>query len=355
MNPLRVAVIGAGHLGRIHARLLRSLPTVALVGVADPIEEARCRVAAEFETRAFASHRELLGEIDAAIVATTTQFHASVGAELLAHGIHVLLEKPITATVAEADRLVALADANQCVLQVGHVERFNGAWIAATPFLRQPRYIEAVRTSSYTFRSTDISVVLDLMIHDLDLILSIVDSDVVDVQATGATVFGPHEDLAHAHLRFANGCLASLNTARTSFQAQRTMQVMGEGVYVGIDFAAPSARVIRPSRKLRQGQFPLHPLSAAERQAFQQNLFTEILPTRQLKVQSSNAIEQEQLEFVRCIQRHEEPRCSGRQARDHLRIAERILAEIQTRAAGQPSFGGDHQPVQPTMPIRRAA
>lgn len=355
MKPLRVAVIGAGHLGRIHARLLRTLADVELVGVVDPLEEARRRVAAEFSTQDFCSHRELFGRIDAAVVATTTQYHASVGADLLTQGIHLLLEKPITATVAEADRLVTLAEANQCVLQVGHVERFNGAWLAAAPFIRRPLYIEAVRTSGYTFRSTDISVVLDLMIHDLDLILSVVDSEVIDVHATGAVVFGPHEDIAHAHLRFANGCLASLNTARTSFQVQRTMQMLGEGGYVGIDFSAPSARVIRPSRKLRHGQLALQQLTPAERQTFQQNLFTDVLPSRQLKVHSTNAIQEEQIEFVRCIRQGEQPRCSGRQARDHLRIAERILDEIRTKPIVLPTHDDQLKKVVAPQPRRHAA
>jgi len=328
MKPLRFGIVGAGHLGRIHTRLLKELEGVEVVGVVDTAADARARVAAEFDTAEFASHLELLDRIDAAVVATTTEHHSAVGVDLLSHGIHVLLEKPIAPTVRQADALVTAAADNQCVLQVGHVERFNGAWTAAAPFIRRPLFIESVRTSGYTFRSTDIGVVLDLMIHDLDLVLSAVPSKVVEVDATGATIFGPHEDMAHAHLRFENGCIATLNASRTSFQAQRSMQVVAERAYVGIDFAAPSAKLIRPRKELLRGQIDVRHMPAEQRQRIQHNLFTDLLPVRELKVAPTNAIQQEQIEFVQSIRHGTRPRVTGAEARDHLVIAERILEQI---------------------------
>ena len=250
MRRLRIAIIGAGHLGRIHTRLIAPVDEVELVGVVDPIPEARDRIAAEHDVPVFEHQQELPTDLDGAIVATTTEQHHAVGTALLRQGVHLFIEKPITSTVAQADELVNLAKNNGLVLQVGHVERFNPAWRAVAARVRRPRYIEAVRMSGYTFRSTDIGVVLDLMIHDLDLVLSTVRSEVLEIDAIGSTVFGPHEDMAHAHLRFANGCIANLNTSRTSFYSQRTMQIVTDRVYGSVDFGDFSARIVRPSKQV---------------------------------------------------------------------------------------------------------
>ncbi len=225
MNRLRVAVIGAGRLGGFHAQKLAQLPEVELVGVADPVESQRSRVAAECRTAAFADYRELCGRIDAAVVAVPTRLHHALGKELLRRGIHVLMEKPLTPTAAEADELVALARRQRLVLQVGHVERFNPALAAASPHLRSPHYLEAVRASGFTFRSTDVGVVLDLMIHDLDVVLSLVRSELRRVDAMGISVLGGHEDVANARLEFANGCVAALSASRVSYEPVRHMQI----------------------------------------------------------------------------------------------------------------------------------
>jgi predicted dehydrogenase len=329
VNRLRVAVVGAGHLGRIHARLLSSIQEVELVGVVDPVAQVRNRVAAEFSTRAFASHHEIVDKVDAAVVATTTDHHWDVGVDLLNRGIHTLIEKPIARTVLEADQLVAAASRSNVVLQIGHVERFNAAWQAATPFIRRPVFIEAVRSGGYTFRSTDIGAVLDLMIHDLDLVLSIVRSEVIKVDAVGTTIFGPHEDMAHAHLKFANGCIANLNASRTSFLAQRKMQIVSERAYVGVDFAEQTAKLIRPSKEVMRREIDVRQLDVEQRQRMQHNLFTDLLPVRELTVEQNNAIFDEQCDFLHCIRTGDTPQVSGLQARDHLVVAEQILEQIR--------------------------
>jgi predicted dehydrogenase len=341
---VRIAVIGAGHLGRIHARLLNSLDDAELAGVVDPVAEVRERVADEFGTTAHEHHSEVASHIDAAVIAATTDQHYAVGRDLLSQGMHVLVEKPIAASVAEADELVALARANRCVLQVGHVERFNAAWSTVMPYLRRPRYLEAVRTSGYTFRSTDISVVLDLMIHDLDLVLSLVRSPVADVDAVGVTIFGPHEDMAHAHLRFDNGCVANLSASRTSFQPQRTIQVITDHTYVGVDFAASTAKLIRPGAELLRGNLNVHELSSQEKDRVRESLFSEILPLQEIPVEKCNAILEEQREFVDCIRRQRSPRVTGQQARDCLAVAHQILSSIAAKQhlrhpTSQPSEG----------------
>ncbi len=205
MTPLRVAVIGAGHLGRIHARIAAGLDDIELVAVADPVAACRDAAAAESKTESVADYRELIGEIDAAIVATPTNTHHTVGIELLSSGIPLLIEKPLANHTAAADDLVNLARKQGLVLQVGHVERFNPALAWAASEVHDPKYIEATRTSGYSFRSTDIGVVLDVMIHDLDIVLALAGSTVTNVEALGISVLGGHEDMATARLTFASG------------------------------------------------------------------------------------------------------------------------------------------------------
>ena len=209
--PLRIGVIGAGHLGRFHAKLAAERADVQLVGVCDAIADAANQLANECGTRAFFDYRDLIPQIEAAIVATPTATHHRVGCDLLAAGIHVLMEKPLARTKAEADELVALSERHGKVLQVGHIERFNPALDQVRPFVGEPKYIEGARYTPYTFRSTDIGVVLDLMVHDLDLAMSLAGSAVESVLAIGASVMGGHEDVAQARLQFANGCVANLS------------------------------------------------------------------------------------------------------------------------------------------------
>lgn len=329
MTRLRIAVIGAGHLGRIHTRLLKPLDDVELVGVVDPIPEARARITEEHDVPVFEHQDELPGQLDGAVVATTTEHHYAVGAKLLRQGVNLFIEKPITATVEQADELVSLAKSNKLMLQVGHVERFNPAWRAVAARVRRPRYIEAVRMSGYTFRSTDIGVVLDLMIHDLDLVLSTVRSEVVEIDAIGSTVFGPHEDMAHAHLRFANGCIANLNTSRTSFYSQRTMQIVTDRVYGSVDFGEMSARVVRPSKQVLRGEIDVQAMSVEERERVRHNLFTDMLPVSDLAVEKRNAIQDEQADFINSIRTGRRPRVCGEQGRYCLSVAEKILDRIR--------------------------
>ena len=361
MNRLRVGIIGGGHLGRIHTRLVQTVEGIELVGVVDPVSGARERVAEEFQVPTFEHHDQLPGEIDAAIVATTTEHHHAVGMDMLRQGTHLFIEKPISTTVAQADELVAVAHDQGLILQVGHVERFNPAFCAVASCLRRPRYIEAVRMSGYTFRSTDIGVVLDLMIHDLDLVLSMVRSEVVEIDALGSTIFGPHEDMAHAHLRFANGCIANLNASRTSFYLQRQMQILTERAYGHVDFAEGSAKLVRPSKEVLRGEIDVQTMSVEERERVQHNLFTDLLPVRDLPVEKRNAILDEQHDFFESIREGHRPRVCGEQGRYCLSIAEKILERIRdtehqsTSAASRLLRAGHiHQPSAAAGPHRQA-
>ncbi len=221
MMPLRVAVVGVGHLGQHHARVLAAIPDVVLVGVADSrIEQAR-RGAGRHGTEAFADYRDLIDRVDAVSIAVPTALHRSVAGAFLSRGIATMIEKPLASTLAEAEELVKLARARCVPLQVGHIERFNPALSALEGLSLRPKYIAAERLSTHTFRSTDIGVVLDLMIHDLDLVCSLVATPVRSVAAVGVSVFGGHEDIANARIEFEDGCVANLTASRVSIQAVR--------------------------------------------------------------------------------------------------------------------------------------
>lgn len=328
MNAIRFAVIGAGHLGRIHARLLDSIDEVQLIGIADPSHAARRAAAAECGAATFPDPRPLLGHIDAAVVATPTHCHHAVAMELLRQGVHVLIEKPLASNMEQADELIRTARSQRRVLQVGHVERFNPALQAARPYLRRPRYIEAIRTGPFTCRSTDVGVVLDLMIHDLDVILSLVPSRLSTVQALGISILGGHEDMAQARLEFENGCVANLSASRTSFEAHRRMQVFGDDGFAAVDFAKRSVRVIRPHEQLLRRGLSVEQLSTDEKTDLRENLFRTWLPLEELTVREANPLRDELTEFVRCIRTGQAPQVDGMQAREALDVALQVVDRI---------------------------
>ncbi len=339
MTPLRIAVFGCGHLGRIHTRLIRNHADCELVGVYDPLESSRNALAAEFQTTAWSDSNALSGQIDAAIVATPTQYHRAVAADLLRRGIHCLVEKPITTTLDEADELINLAARQRSVLQVGHVERFNPAWQAVRSCLDRPRMIQATRASGYTFRSTDVGVVLDLMIHDLDLVLSLMTADLVQVDAWGQVVVGPHEDVANARLSFADGCVAQLTASRVSLQPQRTMQVLGETSHVWLDLAAGAARRARVSPRLASGRFDPNSLPADEKLRLRDQFFTELFPVEDVAVTPGNAIEDEQRDFVRAIREGGTPQVDGHAGRRALAVGDARWSQDLSRSAACPFLG----------------
>jgi predicted dehydrogenase len=343
MSRTRLAVIGVGHLGRIHARLAKNLAAAELVAVVDPLPQAREEVAQQLGVPAADDYRQLIGQIDAAIIATPTRQHHAVACDLLSHGIHAFVEKPVTTSIADADELIELAQQRNLVLQVGHVERFNPAFVAAQPHVENPKYLEAVRCGPFTGRSTDIGVVLDLMIHDLDLILALVPSDVVAVDSLGAAVFGPNEDWAQARIVFECGSVAHLRASRVSQVPQRSLEAWCPDRHVRIDFATRQSVVTRHSRQVQTGQIDVQQLSAAERAGLQARLFTELLPVTELPVEDANAIAQEQQEFVTAIRTGGTVRVCGRAGRAALDVAERIIASIDTHRWD----GTSHGPVGP--------
>ena len=332
MKPLRVAVVGVGHLGRVHARILSGMEGVTLAGVVDPVEASRQEIAANYETTAFADHRELVGKVDAAVIATPTRFHCQVARELVAAGIHLLVEKPLAASTSQASEMVELARRHGLVLQVGHVERFNPAFAAAQPYLREPKYIEAVRRSGFSFRSTDIGVVLDLMIHDLDLILSIVQSPLRRVDALGLALFGRHEDVVNTRLTFENGCVAVLSASRASHSAARTMHVWSCRGLATLDLAARTVELVRPSAALVRGEVDVERMTPEEQQHLKQSLLDEHLPRESIAVETADPLTCELADFVTSIRTGRAPRVPGEAGLEAITVAERILLQVQTHA-----------------------
>ena len=339
MRRLRVAVVGAGRLGGFHAQKLAACEQVELLAVVDPIPAARNRVAAECNTQALADCDPLLGRLDAAVIAAPTRWHHRLSLDLLRRGIHLLVEKPLCATLAEAEELVDVARRRGVVLQVGHVERFNPAYGAAVAHTANPRYVEAVRASGFTFRSTDVGVVLDLMIHDLDLILALVRSRVRRVDALGLSVMGGHEDVANARLEFENGCVATLSASRVSYQAVRRMHVWSRDAFAAIDFASRTTTLVRPSNTLLDRQLDVDRLSPAEAEHYRQHLFEELLPRTQQEFEAVDALALEQADFVDSIQTLRRPRVPGEAGRDAIALAEQILARIHTHAWDESADG----------------
>jgi predicted dehydrogenase len=331
MKRLRVGVVGTGALGRHHARIYSNLDT-ELVGVADTSAERGQAVAEACRTRWFADYRNLFGAVDAVSIAVPTLAHKTVATEFLERRIAVLVEKPLASTVAEAASLVAAAERTQTTLQVGHVERFNPASQVAARLAGAPRYIRAERTSPYAFRSTDIGVVLDVMIHDLDLILDMVCSPLMDVDAFGVSILGENEDCVQARLRFANGCIADLSANRVHPTSRRAMQIWSTSGCVSVDFTSREVVHYAPSERLLAGDSPLARAKnpRADIDQLKRDIFDEYLRVDRPEVSKADALTAELASFVDCVLNEQTPVVDGQAALAAMEVAERILKSVAT-------------------------
>jgi predicted dehydrogenase len=244
---LKIGVLGAGHLGKIHIRILLEHNDFALVGFYDPNKENAAIISAEFNLKAFDTIEELLSNVDAIDIVTPTLSHYECAVKAIRQRKHVFIEKPITNTVGEAKKLINLSEEAQITVQVGHVERFNPAFTATKPFIKNPMFIETHRLAQFNPRGTDVSVILDLMIHDLDIILSIVDSNVKRISASGVAVVSDTPDIANARIEFDNGCVANLTTSRISLKNMRKTRIFQKDAYLSVDFLEKQSEVVRLS------------------------------------------------------------------------------------------------------------
>lgn len=313
---IRTGVVGVGHLGYHHARIYNALPDAELVGVVDSNDERRYRAANDFTTAGFSDIRALVeAGVEAVSVATPTSTHAEIAAELLQHGIHVLVEKPLTRTVAEAELLITLAHTHHRVLQVGHSERFNGAVLALFEVVKRPRFIECHRMSPYPKRSTDVSVVHDLMIHDLDILLQLDRSDIVSLDAVGVPVFSEEEDIANVRLRFASGCVANVTSSRISVEPLRKIRVFEDNAYTTADYA--QQEVLR---------YWIEPEVTAEGTDPMSQVRVEALP-----VQKEEPLRLELQSFLTAIRTGSRPVVSGEDGLRALRLVQRVLEQIRAK------------------------
>jgi predicted dehydrogenase len=332
MSLLRVAVVGVGHLGRHHARVLAGIEGVRLVAVADSRREQAEAVAGPLDARAVTDYRLLLDEVDAVSIAAPTFLHREIGTAFLERGIHCMIEKPLAANHADAEHLVSVAKAAGATLQVGHIERFNTALQTLVSAGITPKYVTAERLGTYTFRSTDIGVVHDLMIHDLDVLLHLVPSPVRSVLAVGVSIFGSHEDVANARIEFADGCIANLTASRASFQAVRKMRVWGAEGYATVDFATRNTTVVRPSEQLRRGEVDLAGVDMTQPAAVKTHLFGNVLQVEQVQAEGREPLALELEDFIAAIRSGSAPRVTGEHGSRACAVADLILQSLNAHA-----------------------
>ena len=304
---IRIAVIGVGHLGKHHARILSSLPGVELIAVADTNRERALEIAAAHGTRAVSDYRELLGVVDAVTIAVPTAIHRDVALPFLKAGVAVLVEKPMARSLAEADEMIEAAADAGVVLAVGQTERFNPALAAARPLVTDPRFIEVHRLGTFPERSLDIDVVFDLMIHDLDVVLSLVNSDMESVEAVGVPVVTNRVDICNARLRFANGCIVNLTASRISRDRVRKIRFFQPATYVSIDYAAQKVEVYR----LMKGSGPAPSIEGGE-----------------IEVVSEEPLKLELADFADAVVTKRAPRVAGEAGRRALGLAQQITDKI---------------------------
>lgn len=307
-RDVRIGVVGVGHLGRHHARLLASASRARLVGVADVSAERAAAASSANGCPAFSDYRDLIGLVDAVSIAVPTVDHLRVAREFLAAGIHVLVEKPMTATMTEAEELLALADRAGCVLAVGHTERFNPAVAAAIPLISAPRFIEVHRLSGFPDRSLDIDVVFDVMIHDLDIVLAIDHSAVVSVDAVGVPVLSQKVDIANARLKFESGCTVNLTASRISRDRVRKVRFMQRNLYVSVDYGEQELEAYRVVPK------------PGERPSIEGGM---------VPVEKGEPLGRELQDFVDAIHDDRPPRVTGNDGYRALALATRVAQAIE--------------------------
>ena len=319
-TPLKLGVVGVGHLGQHHARIYRELPGIQFVGVFDTDPKKT-----NFPTLA-----ALADAADAVSVATPTESHATVARIFLERGKHVLVEKPITRTLPEAEELVALARRHNCVLQVGHVERFNPVLRYLNGILTDARFIEVHRLSPYPARSTDIGVVLDLMIHDLDIVLSLVRSPLVGVDAVGIPVLSASEDIANARLKFANGCVANITASRVSPERMRKLRIFGNtnngAAYISLDYMRQEAQLYRMASEDARESSLLKKLLAGKDATIVSEFAGKKIVREPVPIARDEPLKLELQSFIEAIQLRRQPVVTGEAAKQALEVAMEITA-----------------------------
>lgn len=308
MDPVRVGVVGVGYLGRHHARVYSELPGVELVGVVDINQERAKEVAELYSTTAFFDYRDLFGKVDAVSIVVPTVIHRDIAGGFIEEGINILIEKPVTTSLKEAKELMEMANRKKVVLQVGHIERFNSAVVELSKIVDHPIFIDCSRMGPYVGRNTDVGVVLDLMIHDIDIVMSIVRDKVIKINAFGYPVFSREEDIANAQLLFSNGCIANLTASRITRKKIRRMEVTQLDSFISIDYLEQELAVYKKT----SSSFPY--------------LLMEKPP-----MQKGEPLRLELEHFIKCVRNGEKPLVGLEEGTNALEVALNILEEIKKK------------------------
>ena len=321
MKPVRAAVVGVGYLGKFHAEKYAGLADAELVAVADAdIGRAR-EIAAKHNAAAYSDYRELIGKVDAVSIVVPTNLHHVIARDFLLAGVDVLVEKPITVTLQEADDLVAVAQQKNRILQVGHLERFNGAIVALNGILNKPMFIESHRLAPFKDRGIEVDVILDIMIHDIDIILNLVGAPVTSIHAVGVPVVSSQtNDIANVRLEFATGCIANITASRISVKEMRKIRIFQQDAYISIDYAAQDIEVYRKMELGDQYDTP-------------QIMYDDI------EIRQADSLNEEIRSFVNAVRTRCAPAVPGEAGRDALKIALEIVHQVEARKQGLPQTG----------------
>ncbi|NOR65069.1 MAG: gfo/Idh/MocA family oxidoreductase [Candidatus Scalindua sp.] len=328
MEKLKAVVIGAGHLGKEHSRIYSEMPDVSLVGVVDTDKDAGEAVAQRCKTRYYSSLKEILDKIDVASVVVPTKSHYEITKELLNNGIHVLVEKPMTGTVSEAEDLIKLGRQSSVILQPGYIERFNPALEAIKKLDVSLKFIECHRLSPFTFRSADIGVVLDLMIHDIDIILYLSKSKVKKIDAVGVNVIADKEDIANARIQFEDGCVANITASRVSFEPMRRIRLFSENSYISLDYQKQEALIYKKSPKLTLKSIDIENKGVSNITDLKNFSFGDMLKIERIKMNNQEPLRKELESFIDCVKNGKQPVVSGEEGIEAIKIADVIREEI---------------------------
>ena len=302
MDKLKVAVVGVGHLGSIHAKIYKEIKDCELVAVCDTNAARLNEVSKSLGVAGYSDYRELFNKVNAVSVAVPTNLHYEVASDFLMQKIHTLVEKPFTSKLEEADSLIEIAKNNNLILQVGHIERFNSAFSATQKIIKEPKFIECHRLSTFPNRSLDVGAVLDIMIHDIDIVLGLVSSPIKSIESVGINVLTKFEDIANARIAFENGCVANLTASRVSDDTMRKIRIFQENTYISLDYKEAKASIYKKSGL---------------------QIIKENLP-----IEKEQPLQKELQSFVDCVRENKEPLVSGKVAREALKVALEIQDQI---------------------------
>lgn len=309
-KPIRVAVVGVGYLGRIHAKIYANMDNVKLVAVVDTDPSAAASAADEYNCQALTHTDGLVGQIDAVSIVVPTSLHLTVSRSFLEAGVHMLLEKPVAASVAESTEIVELAEKNRAILQIGHLERFNAGIMKLAELASNPRFIEVHRLGKFVERATDVDVVTDLMIHDIDIVLSLIDSELINISATGTQVITDHVDIANTRLEFDNGAVANVTASRVSRNQFRRIRVFSHEMYLGLNFSDQQLEEVKPGKIKSGSKFPE-------------------LTHRNIEVTPQLPLNAELAHFIDCVTYNKQPLVSGKEGLLAVKVAQRVRDKIE--------------------------